>query len=121
MKSPFHFTILSVLFSFLLSSHPVLAAVVVKVTKNYPATASLSRRGLALLPRAEITETIANNVSDGSYLATVAVGTPPQTVKLVLDTGSSDTWLVAKSADLCVNVADQAEEGGGCVTPCKLR
>lgn len=48
-----------------------------------------------------ITESLVNNVTAGSYIATVHVGTPPQTMSLVLDTGSSDVWVVSSTADVC--------------------
>ena len=47
-----------------------------------------------------------NNISAQVYVATVEVGTPPQTVTLQLDTGSSDTWIPAINSSVCNN--------GGC-------
>jgi len=35
------------------------------------------------------------------YWVNVTVGTPPQSMALQLDTGSSDFWVMASSADLC--------------------
>ncbi|GAP82367.2 putative acid protease [Rosellinia necatrix] len=35
------------------------------------------------------------------YFADVALGTPPQPVSLILDTGSSDVWVLDTNADLC--------------------
>lgn len=35
------------------------------------------------------------------YLINVTVGTPPQAISLQLDTGSSDIWFPATSADIC--------------------
>ncbi|KAI5867749.1 aspartic peptidase domain-containing protein [Durotheca rogersii] len=42
-----------------------------------------------------------NNLTSGGYYAQVAVGTPPQAVDLVVDTGSSDVWVLDRHADLC--------------------
>lgn len=43
------------------------------------------------------------------YLINVTVGTPPQPFSLQLDTGSSDIWFPADSANVC-----QQEDGQGC-------
>ncbi|KAI0522302.1 aspartic peptidase domain-containing protein [Xylaria bambusicola] len=42
-----------------------------------------------------------NNLTGGGYYADVALGTPPQPVTLILDTGSSDVWVLDTHADLC--------------------
>ncbi|KAI1186917.1 aspartic peptidase domain-containing protein [Nemania serpens] len=42
-----------------------------------------------------------NNLTGGGYYAQVALGTPPQPVTLVLDTGSSDVWVLDADANLC--------------------
>ncbi|KAI1170426.1 aspartic peptidase domain-containing protein [Nemania sp. FL0916] len=42
-----------------------------------------------------------NNLTGGGYYAQVALGTPPQPVTLILDTGSSDVWVLDRHADLC--------------------
>ncbi|KAK8016174.1 acid protease [Apiospora rasikravindrae] len=61
------------------------------------------RRGLG-----SYSQVIANNITAKCYYAEVAIGTPPQHVTLIVDTGSSDTWVVDKSADGC--------EGDLCLT-----
>ncbi|OTB04011.1 hypothetical protein M426DRAFT_59550 [Hypoxylon sp. CI-4A] len=48
-----------------------------------------------------------NNLTGGGYYAQVSVGTPPQTVDLILDTGSSDVWILDSDADLCKSKAKQ--------------
>jgi hypothetical protein len=45
-----------------------------------------------------------NNLTDGSgYLASVSVGTPGQALSLLIDTGSSDTFVLANIDDQCNN------------------
>ncbi|KAI8956507.1 aspartic peptidase domain-containing protein [Daldinia sp. FL1419] len=48
-----------------------------------------------------------NNLTGGGYYAQVTVGTPPQTVDLVVDTGSSDVWILDSRANLCRSKAMQ--------------
>ncbi|KAI2637581.1 aspartic peptidase domain-containing protein [Hypomontagnella submonticulosa] len=48
-----------------------------------------------------------NNLTGGGYYAQVTVGTPPQTVDLIVDTGSSDVWVLDSRADLCRSTAKQ--------------
>ena len=58
-----------------------------------------------------------NNISGGGYYTTIGVGTPPQEVSVMLDTGSSDTWVVARNAALCTGKASSRR--GGCGSTCK--
>lgn len=56
----------------------------------------------------------------GEYFTELAVGTPPQKVELMLDTGSSDLWVPSAREPGCL-----ASEcvGGSCMydlSPCKL-
>lgn len=59
--------------------------------------------GRPILRRASgtITETLNNDLRQGAYMADVKVGTPPQTLTLQLDTGSSDAWMVYTGSDIC--------------------
>ncbi|KAI1392246.1 aspartic peptidase domain-containing protein [Hypoxylon trugodes] len=52
-----------------------------------------------------------NNLTGGGYYAQVTLGTPPQTVDLVVDTGSSDVWVLASSANLCQSKSMQSYYG----------
>ena len=97
---------------------PALGAMTLSIAGNAAVPQHIGRRYLS--SRSTITESIGNNITGGSYIANVSVGTPPQNVQLVIDTGSSDVWLLDVSADLCTNTTDQAEEDSGCQTPCKL-
>lgn len=53
------------------------------------------------------TQSLSNNITGAGYYADITVGTPPQNVSLVLDTGSSDLWLLSSEADLCEDKYDQ--------------
>ncbi|KAI1114650.1 aspartic peptidase domain-containing protein [Nemania sp. NC0429] len=55
-----------------------------------------------------------NNLTGGGYYAQVALGTPPQPVTLVLDTGSSDVWVLDAHADLCQSKSLQ-DRFGSCL------
>jgi hypothetical protein len=60
----------------------------------------------ALRPRdgsKSFTEAIANIGAGNGYTANVSVGTPPQPLILGIDTGSTDTWILSNTADICVN------------------
>ncbi|KAI1485477.1 aspartic peptidase domain-containing protein [Biscogniauxia mediterranea] len=52
-----------------------------------------------------------NNLTGGGYYADVFIGTPPQPVSLVLDTGSSDVWVLDNNANICRSVKLQAYYG----------
>jgi hypothetical protein len=69
---------------------------------------AIQRRNVAdsrpILPRessSPVLEQLQNDRSEGAYMAEVKVGTPPQTLTLQLDTGSSDTWVVSSGAEIC--------------------
>lgn len=44
-----------------------------------------------------------NNITGGAYYIDAMVGTPGQRVSMILDTGSSDAWVVSPGADLCTS------------------
>lgn len=48
-------------------------------------------------------EPITNLNAGHGYVANVTVGTPPQPLTLGIDTGSTDTWVLSKTANYCVN------------------
>lgn len=90
-------------------SSGLLATVSMKIARS-PTLSVLNER--QLLARSSIAEVIDINITSGGYFVKATVGTPGQDVHLLLDTGSSDTWVLDSSADIC-------NKDGGCVTPCK--
>ncbi|KAF4481049.1 putative aspartic-type endopeptidase OPSB [Colletotrichum fructicola Nara gc5] len=60
--------------------------------------------------------TAINNLTGGGYYSEVEVGTPGQKMLMHLDTGSSDTWVVDKQADLCNSPRLQRTYGTGCTS-----
>ncbi|KAJ4386486.1 hypothetical protein N0V93_009383 [Gnomoniopsis smithogilvyi] len=76
-------------------------AEVVAIPVKRNTACSVRRRSPRLSKRAAVTESLINNVTAGGYYATVSVGTPGQDLTLVLDTGSSDAWVVSADATLC--------------------
>ncbi|KAH8769539.1 aspartic peptidase domain-containing protein [Hyaloscypha finlandica] len=106
MKAPTASAILSIA----ALSSCAFAAVSMNIVKDRDQTPKFRRRGL--LPRASITETLANNATGGDYIATAKVGTPAQTVTFLIDTGSSDVWMLAASSDLCTTPSLQSQTGG---------
>ncbi|KAM0476749.1 hypothetical protein ACHAPX_006173 [Trichoderma viride] len=55
-----------------------------------------------------------NNITGGGYYAEFSVGTPPQKLSFMLDTGSSDTWVNSVDADLCTDSIIQERVGEFC-------
>ncbi|KAG9258591.1 aspartic peptidase domain-containing protein [Emericellopsis atlantica] len=59
-----------------------------------------------------------NNITGGGYYSEFEIGTPPQQISFLLDTGSSDTWVNSVEADLC-NDEELQTYNGFCQTQCK--
>jgi hypothetical protein len=88
------------------------AARVVPISVSRTATARPS-----LHRRATYQQQLTNNHTANEYYAVVQVGTPAQSVTLIIDTGSSDTWVFDASAELCTNALLQEHSIlGGCVS-----
>lgn len=95
-----------------------LAVVTLDIARAPRFSAETDKRDLEF--RAMITSTLFNNITRGSYYIEIDVGTPPQTQRLFLDTGSSDVWVLDSAADLCSNPRLQRVHFGGCGTTCKF-
>lgn len=83
------------------------------VTKGLPgvhvgAMSSLARR-------ATYSEQVINHIAGGGYFVQVKVGTPGQTITMLLDTGSSDAWVLSHEADLCTDKDLQDLYGMACI------
>ncbi|KAH8193628.1 hypothetical protein TruAng_012207 [Truncatella angustata] len=65
----------------------------------------------AVQKRATFTQSLFNNITGAGYYADVAVGTPPQNLSLILDTGSSDIWVLSRDANLCGSSTRQNRYG----------
>ncbi|KAH7370383.1 aspartic peptidase domain-containing protein [Rhexocercosporidium sp. MPI-PUGE-AT-0058] len=72
---------------------------------SYPVSRASHENGQPLprgiSQRANTVEVLSNNKSRSAYFASVEVGTPAQKLSLMLGTGSSDIWMISKSAPAC--------------------
>lgn len=91
----------------------------IPVSRNSPGTV-VARRHHRLTKRASFTESLVNNITGGGYYASVSVGTPGQDIDMVLDTGSSDAFIIASGADLCESSRLQIQYQTSCGQTCEL-
>ncbi|RDA89257.1 putative aspartyl protease [Ophiocordyceps camponoti-leonardi (nom. inval.)] len=56
-----------------------------------------------------------NNLTGGGFYAQFSVGTPPQQLSFLLDTGSSDTWVNSVEASLCRSAQEQTSQDAWCL------
>ncbi|KAE9371591.1 acid protease [Stipitochalara longipes BDJ] len=75
---------------------------------GFKVTRALPNSGASLARRDYVAETLNNNLTVGGYLASVQVGTPSQTLLLMVSTGSSDIWVIDSSSNICAQ---------SCLTP----
>lgn len=101
-----------------LASTATADVVAIPVQRN--TAGSVRRRSPLLSKRATVTESLINNITAGGYYATVSVGTPGQDMTLVLDTGSSDAWVVSADANLCTEKKLQVLYDDTCGATCEL-
>lgn len=93
---------------------------VVKIPVARDAAGVVRRSHPSWSKRASVPETLIHNYTQNSYFATVSVGTPPQDMTMVLDTGSSDAWAVSVDADLCSDEMKQWQYHQNCGATCEL-
>lgn len=67
-----------------------------------------------LARRETFSERLINNIAGGGYYVKVKVGTPGQDLTMLLDTGSSDAWVLGHDADLCTDRDLQSLYGMPC-------
>ena len=104
----------NLLLPLLLASSSLAGVVPVPIWKQ-PASPQLARRDIH--SRASVLQLLDNSHLRGSYYANITVGTPPQPISVILDTGSSDLWILAKTADVCLDpsIIQQPLGDVGCV------
>lgn len=72
--------------------------------------AQLKARSLGLRRRGDTVQADLSNAEQaGLYFANITIGTPPQSLSVQIDTGSSDIWVPSSDAAFCSN-----ETAGGC-------
>lgn len=78
--------------SLLMVTPVAFAAISLHISKDHP-TGSKSK------VRDTIDETLENLVN--RYKTSITLGTPPQSIKVQIDTGSSDLWVFESTAEQC--------------------
>ena len=66
----------------------------------------------SIAKRDSFAASLENYLPGVQYFVTAGVGTPPQTVELIIDTGSSDTWMFAPGS--CIAGRSGPCLGGSC-------
>lgn len=84
---------------------------------NFNLPASITRRQSSNATDNSVLLQAMNNMTGGGYYAEFGIGTPPQKIGFLLDTGSSDTWMNSAESNLCTSVSQQ-NFYGYCMKPC---
>ncbi|OBT99334.2 hypothetical protein VE01_02698 [Pseudogymnoascus verrucosus] len=94
-------TTINLLLPLLLASSSLAGVVTIPIWKEPASAGDHTRRDIH--SRATVLQQLDNSRQRGSYYANITVGTPPQPISVIIDTGSSDLWILAKTADVCLN------------------
>jgi hypothetical protein len=78
--------------------------------RNIPANEIVARDRRRLRRRQSIVEQTLDN-QDTLYFANLTLGSPPQDIRLHIDTGSSDLWVNVPDSSLCESGANACEGG----------
>ncbi|OBT77750.1 hypothetical protein VF21_03810 [Pseudogymnoascus sp. 05NY08] len=92
---------INLLLPLLLASSSLAGVVPIPIWRQPASAIDHTRRDIH--SRATVLEQLDNSRQRGSYYANITVGTPPQPISVIIDTGSSDLWILAKTADVCLN------------------
>ncbi|KAL5353662.1 hypothetical protein ACLOAV_001701 [Pseudogymnoascus australis] len=91
----------NLLLPLLLASSSLAGVVPIPIWKQPASARDHTRRDLH--SRASVLQQLDNSHQRGSYYANITVGTPPQPISVILDTGSSDLWVLTNRADVCLD------------------
>lgn len=105
----------NLLLPLLLASSSLAGVVPIPIWKNAASPQAIAQRDIN--SRATVLQQLDNSRLRGSYYANITVGTPPQAISVILDTGSSDLWVLAKKADVCLDPSkiEQLPGDVGCI------
>ncbi|KAE9362945.1 aspartic proteinase precursor [Stipitochalara longipes BDJ] len=75
---------------------------------GFPIERQLTPNGIvgSHLRRRDKTVQVTLDNYESNYYVNVTLGTPPQNLRLLLDTGTADTWVNAASSDVCTAAGD---------------
>ncbi|KAL9582224.1 MAG: hypothetical protein Q9212_003417 [Teloschistes hypoglaucus] len=72
------------------------------------------RRHESEAPRSLLRDAVSGIISNQKvdYWANITVGKPPQPLRVILDTGSSDLWVPAATSEMCLDFSDICRQQG---------